>query len=56
VVGWVGGGGSALKRRPDRISAMCRSKSIHKEEGPKRRQLRDFIFKGGGVVCVGGAG
>ena len=30
---------------------MCRSKSIHKEGGPKRRQLRDFILRGwGGLV------
>lgn len=25
--------GAALKRRPDRISAICRSKGIHKEGG-----------------------
>ena len=52
-LGWWGRG-PALKRRPDRISAICRSKSIHKEGGSKRRQLRDFIFKGGGVGGAAG--
>ena len=39
----------------DRISAMCRSKSIYKEGGPKRRQLSEFSFKGV-EGCWDGAG